>query len=127
MKSDFKQQASRTEGKRNEKRRGGASAVLSEMKGADLSRRRETARKRWRHSLLAGVSLLQREKPQTEHSEREGKKSVGVSEHGMSLSLPLPPSEPPHSRPLAPSLPSTLLLCVTVRMSPEQEDDDEPD
>lgn len=93
------------------------------MKDAWKTRSLSEERKCWRHSLLAGLSLLQREMPPTEHSEREGKRSVGVSEHGISLSLP--PSQPPHSRPLAPSLPSTLLLCVTVHMSPEQKDDDE--
>lgn len=37
----------------------------------DLSLRRETARKHQRHSLLAGVSLLQRELPRTERSEKK--------------------------------------------------------
>lgn len=54
----------------------------------DLSQRRETVRKRWRHSLLAGVSLLQREIPQTEHGERERKKKCG-SERAWDFSLSL--------------------------------------
>lgn len=135
MESNFNQQAStikkaRTEGKRDEKDFDGEAVFLPssqrwrEPERRGLSQRRETVRKHWRHPLLAGVLLLQREIPHTEHSERE-KKSVGVSEHGISLSLLR--SEPSHSRPLAPPLPSTLFLCVTVHLSPEQEADDKCD
>lgn len=52
-------------------------------------------------------------------------KGVGVSEHGI-LAISLLPSQLSHSRPLAPPLPSTLRLCVTVHMSPKQEAGDKP-
>lgn len=87
-----------------------------------LSLRRETARKHQRHLLLTGVSLLQRELPQTERSEK--KKMWEWASTGFLLCyLSLLRSEGSHSRPLAPSLPSTLHLCVTVHMSPKQEAD----
>ncbi|KAE8284457.1 Delphilin Glutamate receptor, ionotropic, delta 2-interacting protein 1 [Larimichthys crocea] len=44
----------------------------------DISLRRETVRKSWRHSLLAGVSLLQRE----DRSRLQGKKNFGFTLRG---------------------------------------------